>query len=145
MTTIAYKDGVLAADKAISSGSGHIGTARKVWRRKTDGALVGGAGRVALIQKWADWFLAGERGTAPSLGADDETDAEMLVVRPDGRVEFHERQGCVKIEAPYFALGSGSDYATGAMAFGASARQAVAAATKHDHGTGHGIQFVKLG
>jgi len=143
MTTIAYKDGVLAADRAIS-GSGHVGTTRKVWKRKSDGALVGGCGEVATLQRWAEWFLAGERGTAPNLGTDDDSASQMLVVRPNGKVEDHGRYGKAMYEAPYHAIGSGSDYALGAMAFGATARQAVAAAMKHDHCTGSGVQYVKL-
>ena len=143
MTTIAYKDGVMAADRAIS-GNGHVGTARKVHRRKSDGALVGGCGDVATIQRWFEWFLAGERGAAPNLGTDDESASMILVVRTTGKVEEYGRYGKCLYEAPYYALGSGADYALGAMAFGASARQAVAAATKHDHHTGYGIQYVQL-
>lgn len=143
MTTIAYKDGVLAADRAITGG-GHVGTARKVWKRKSDGALVGGCGTVSVLQKWAQWFLDGERGNSPGLGTDEDSSSQMLVVRPNGKVEAHDRYGRAMYEAPYYALGSGCDYAMGAMAFGASARQAVAAATKHDHGTGYGIQYVTL-
>jgi len=143
MTTIAYKDGIMAADRAISAG-GHIGSTRKVWKRKSDGALVGGAGTVSVFQKWAEWFLAGERGNSPGLGTDDDSSSVTLVVRPNGDVEQHDRYGRAVYDAPYYAVGSGADYALGAMAFGATARQAVASATKHDHMTGHGIQYVQL-
>lgn len=143
MTTVAYKNGVMAADRAIS-GSGHIGTARKVWKRKSDGALVGGCGTVSVIQKWAEWFLTGERGNSPGLGSDEDSASQMMVVRPNGTVENHDRYGRAVFEAPYYAIGSGTDYALGAMAFGASARQAVASSMKHDHCTGVGVQHVKL-
>jgi len=143
MTTVAYKDGVLAADRAIS-GQGHIGSTRKVFRRKSDGALVGWCGTVSVCQRWVDWFLAGERGVAPNLGTDEDSASHMLVVRPNGGVEQHDRYGRAVFDAPYYAIGSGGDYALGAMAFGATARQAVAAAMKHDHMTGSGVQYVFL-
>lgn len=143
MTTVAYKDGVLAADRAISA-NGHIGATRKVNRRKSDGALIGWCGTVSVCQKWAEWFLAGERGTAPGLGSDDESASQVIVVRPDGSVEQYDRYGRAVYDAPYYAIGSGTDYALGAMAFGATARQAVAAAMKHDHMTGSGVQYVFL-
>jgi len=143
MTTVAYKDGVMAADRAISGG-GHIGTTRKVTRRKSDGSLIGFCGTVSVCQRWVEWFLAGERGTAPTLGTDEDSASQIMVVRPDGTVENHDRYGKAMFEAPYYAMGSGADYALGAMAFGASARQAVASSIKHDHCSGYGVQFVKL-
>lgn len=143
MTTVAYKDGILAADRAIS-GAGHIGSTRKVFRRKLDGALVGWCGTVSVCQRWVDWFLTGERGAAPNLGTDEDSSSVVLVVRPNGDVEQHDRYGRAVYEAPYYAIGSGGDYALGAMAFGATARQAVAAAMKHDHMTGSGVQYVFL-
>ncbi len=144
MTTVAYRAGIMAADKAVT-GSGHVGTIRKVWRRKSDGALVGGCGTVSLLQRWAAWFVDGERGNPPSLGTDDDSDTHMLVARPSGEVELWSRHGKASYDAEYFAVGSGADFAMGAMAHGASARQAVAAAAKHDHNTGHGTHFVRLG
>lgn len=144
MTTVAYKGGIIAADRAISS-NGHVGTTKKIWKRKSDGALVGCCGLVALFQRWSEWFLAGERGPPPSLGTCDDSDTTALVVRPSGLVEVWCRFGPAKYDAKYHAIGSGGDLAMGAMAVGASARVAVAAAAKHDHATGHGITFLKLG
>ncbi len=143
MTTVAYRDGVMAADRAISTNA-LVGTARKVWRRKQDGALLGMSGSWAVVQKWSEWFLAGERGPAPPLGPNEDSSAHALLVRPEGAVEWHYSSGKATFEAPYYAIGSGSDFAMGAMAVGASARQAVAAAARHDPHTGGGVQFVKL-
>lgn len=143
MTTLVYRDGILAADRACSAGSRYEAQVRKVWRR-SDGALVGGCGRYSLIARWVEWFLAGERGRAPSLGDADDADADMLTIRPSGLVTFHERFGHMHIKAPFYAMGSGADFAYGALEMGANARQAVRVASRRDNNSGGGINWVSL-
>lgn len=143
MTTIAYRDGVLAADKRTTSGGTFSGTMRKIHRRKSDGALCGGCGHVPLIQGWQEWFCAGERGKPPSLGDKDES-AQIIVVRANGQVEFFTHLGRERVHDTFFAIGSGADLAFGAMEFGASARQAVAVAQRRDIHSGNGVSWVAL-
>lgn len=48
------------------------------------------------------------------------------------------------INQPFFAMGTGSTYALGAMEHGASPKEAVKSAMKHDPFTGMGIKGCKL-
>lgn len=142
MTTIAYRDGVMAGDRRATDGDLAWAEMRKVFRRR-DGCLIGGCGNTTILQRYVDWFLDGERGFKPGLGVKDE-DAEFLVVRQSGRVEFHDRNGVHGLQGRFFAIGSGSSAALGAMYMGATARQAVKAASRFDVNTGEGMHVVQL-
>jgi len=143
MTTIAYRDGILAGDRQATAGELSSYRFRKVHKRK-DGALIGGCGVNSLLHRYTTWFLNGEQGFKPHMGSNPDDDIDVLIVRPDGTVEFHDRFGGYKIEGKFFAIGSGAEYALGAMQFGASARQAISCAAKHDRNTGGGCNFVAL-
>ena len=54
-----------------------------------DGALVGFCGTVSVCQKWVEWFLAGERGTAPGLGSGAENTAPAV---PAAKTPLRARQ-----------------------------------------------------
>lgn len=126
MTTIVYRDGVLAADTRMIAGTAIIGSIAKIVRRD-DGALCGGAGHASVVQAFQRWFLDGEEGDPP---VEDET--KMFVISPKGNVEMFEVDGTIEWRAPYFAMGSGKEFALGAMYAGASAEEAVKAAMKFD-------------
>ena len=142
MTTIAYRDGVMAGDRKVTEGDFAWAEMRKVFRRR-DGCLIGGCGNTTILQRYVDWFVDGERGFKPSLGVKDE-DAEFLVVRANGKVEFHDRNGVHQLQGKFFAVGSGCTAALGAMAMGATARQAVRVASRYDVNTGCGMHVVEL-
>lgn len=143
MTTVVYRNGVMAADRRVTSGHTRDSRMRKVAKRY-DGALIGFCGVASICQRYANWFLTGEKGAAPSLGTNSDDDGHVLIVRPNGKVEFHDRFGWHPISGPYFAIGSGSDIAFGALEMGASARKAVAIAARRDTNTGDGVTWVKL-
>lgn len=143
MTTVVYRDGVMAGDQRVTAGSTRDSSTRKVYRRK-DGCVLGGCGAASIVQRFVSWFLAGEKGPAPSLG-DKDDDAQILVVRSPDVVEFYDRFGWHPISGKFFAIGSGSDVAFGALEMGASARKAVAIAARRDVNTGDGVAWVKLG
>jgi ATP-dependent HslUV protease subunit HslV len=141
MTTLAYRNGVLAADSLVSSVGTRVGEMRKVWKTKS-GALVGFAGNASLsyeIDQWVTNDLAGETPGTADRGT-------ILLVQPGGEVfVIDDDGGPVRIVAPFHADGSGSDIAIGAMAAGASAVQAVEIASLYDTATGGAIQYVELG
>jgi hypothetical protein len=78
MTTIAYRDGVLAADTLLTSSAMRNGYARKI--RERDGMLAGASGTLAQMQTFLDWFDAGMTGDPPSMAFDKENCAEALVI-----------------------------------------------------------------
>lgn len=51
----------------------------------------------------------------------------------------------LRVNQPFLAVGTGSTYAIGAMAMGASPKEAVRAAMKHDIYTGYGTKGYALG
>lgn len=133
MTTIAYKDGVMASDAALNSGDTCVGGVSKSARRD-DGALCGGSGDTSRIRAILTWFLAGEDAkNKPDFGTDN--DVQALIVRPDGAIEWHDNIGFTSVVAPFFAIGSGRDFALAAMYCGASAERAVECAAVFDKHT----------
>ncbi len=143
MTTIALRNGIMAGDRLIVTGSIIDGCTTKVHRRP-DGALIGYAGPLSLCTAIRDWFLTGAIEERPKFGDSDDS-AEALVAYPDGRVELHDREGCFDIEAEFYAIGSGASIALGAMAAGCGAAEAVEMAAEYDTMTGGGVNTVVLG
>lgn len=152
MTTIAYRDGVMASDSlAVMAGYVKIGGTPKVFRIK--GCLVGLTGTARLIRMFTDWFEANymENNLPPiapdltkdSPGQDDSINA--YVVLPNGKIWRYESGAApYPVVAAFVAGGSGSDFAIGAMDRGATAAQAVAVAAKYDVNTAGTIQTMKL-
>jgi 20S proteasome alpha/beta subunit len=126
VTTIAYRDGVLASDsRAYSGDKTPIGAKTKI-HRLDDGRLIGisttNVGGDALIRRWA------EAGCPIQDASDLKPDAfEALLLKPDGSVWY--ANGNLDWTGPltgsFIAIGSGSQFALGAMAAGASAEDAV--------------------
>jgi len=133
MTTIAYRDGDIAGDTQVSSGTVFDCTAVKVARNR-DGDLAGAAGTSVFAQAFLAWFTGGEKHEAPQCPEDDE--AFIVRATNPGEVECFEKGGKCVVCASYYAIGSGKRVAIGAMAFGATAAQAVDCAAKHDIYTG---------
>jgi ATP-dependent HslUV protease subunit HslV len=132
MTTIAYREGVIAGDTNVHSSGTLVGTMWKIGRR-ADGALIGAAGAASHIRAWLEWFQEGEGGIRPQV---KENEAQAVIVRPNGQIEWHDDVGHHCIEASFFAIGSGRDIAIGAMAMGATPAEAVDVARSHDVHTG---------
>lgn len=129
MTTIVYKDGTMAADsRAYSGDRTPIGSKVKI-RRFEDGTLLGASSTVVGAGDFImDWFLRGRP---------DEKIPEsfsLIVVEPQGTALLFDdtKFASGPIIAPYFAIGTGSQYALGAFSQGASALNAVKIACEHD-------------
>lgn len=145
MTTIAFKDGVMAADRQVTFGSMNDCEATKI-AKAPNGDIAGVCGKLALAAEFLRWFAKNEgAGPRPSL-LDDDKDNETwaLVARTDGTLEIHDPRGWAKISAPFYALGSGADFAFAAMACGCGAADAVKIAARFDIKTGAAIDIVRL-
>lgn len=120
MTIIAVKDGILAADTGVFAGGLISGTARK-WAPVPEhkgGGFVAGSGSLAKAQR-AITEMAGDNQCDP------EADA-MIWLDSSGRVlEKYGEDDWLEYDAPFHAIGSGAEVALGAMAAGASAKEAV--------------------
>jgi ATP-dependent HslUV protease subunit HslV len=144
MTTIAYRDGVLAADSLVTLGDTKVhGRYHKIVR--IEGHLIGTAGSVAACQHFLDWLreATGEDGedSAPPKG-----EYKALVVNPKGKVREFESGSLLPVPrgAKFFSIGSGAAYALAAMYAGASAADAVKIAAKIDTSTGLPVRVLKV-
>lgn len=141
MTTIAYKNGVMAADRLCTKGGLVTGTVRKVW--KSQGLLYGVAGSISAVQQIMKWSK-GDRNRLPTIT--HNVPFCCMVVAQRGQVfEFSndDRDGCI-LTCDQYAIGSGADLALGAMLAGSGARRAVRLACDLDVHSGGGIDVIRL-
>jgi hypothetical protein len=140
MTVIAYRDGILAADKQGSRGD-TIYTATKIFRREYGAiAICGDADSALSMVRWID---GGEIAGGFPLSQDTDRWAQLIVVRNGelfvyGRTPYPERLG----DDDFIAFGVGREAALGAMEMGAGAEEAVMVASKWVTGCGRGVDVV---
>lgn len=135
MSTVVYRDGVMASDtRAWAGSSTPIGRKMKI-RRLEDGTLVGVVTAIpGMGEAISQWIEAGAAPDEIPAIAGKDHDFAALVVRPDGQAMFYYDSPYPSgpLVAPYLAIGSGSHYALGAMAAGLNAVQAVQIAIELD-------------
>lgn len=132
MTTIAYKDGVIAADSQATDVN-EVCKVRKLFKCRDE--IVSICGDAIAAMKFVEWRKAGaQEDDKPKFGASD--DFLSLVVTSNGVALWDKRMTPLPIKDRFSALGSGSGIALGAMHMGASAREAIKAAIRWDAFTG---------
>lgn len=141
MTTIVFRDGVLAADRLRTAGSMRDGETRKVWKT-SKGELVGACGSTAICESFRDWVKAGMCGESPFHGKKDSGNG--LVVWPNGQMKCWGSEGPWAVRAPFYSLGTGYEIALGALQMGADAAKAVRCAIKHDTASGGKVDTVQF-
>lgn len=120
----------------------HKAEADKIYRL-SDGSLVGVAGILSDILLALDYLDSEE--DADVAKPDISPENHLMQVDPDGNIFVYTHVlRAVPVSAEYFAIGSGSEYAMGAMAQGATAEEAVAIAHKFDPNTGPQTVRVEL-
>ena len=134
MSVVAYRWGVLAADSRAYGGHGHPspGFKRKL-HRLADGSRVGVvSAKLGEPERFLAWL---RKGRKPEEWTGGKPDIRALLVEPGGRVFLFEDSvwpsGPIS-PAEFYAIGSGQEYAIGAMAAGASAPEAVQIAIRFD-------------
>jgi hypothetical protein len=97
----------------------------------------GDADRFASVIEW----LHNPKEKPPKLG----NNFEMLLLHDGGKI-YHgtDLRNWMKLEEPYFAIGTGMHFAMAAMASGKTPKEAIKIATKYDKSTGMGIKEFKL-
>lgn len=147
MTTIAYRDGVIAADSRGTDDNYHPGIYRceKLFRAGDDIIATAGDDTTGMI--FVDWYTARTKGAKlkpPSRLIDGEADFCCLVLKKDGLYWCDKWCRLNKIFDEFYAIGSGAAYAMGAMAHGASAAEAVKTAMRWDPHTGGEVTQLTL-
>lgn len=144
MTTIAFDGETLAADRKMADRY----NVQKIF--KVPQGYAAGCGDYDYVVEIVEWLANGaDRNNLPTLkdkNDDDEAAAEVIIVTPKGKVIWLSWPflRMVRLSEKKVAYGSGGDIALGAMAAGASAKQAVAIACRFDPDTGQGIDAVQV-
>lgn len=143
MSTIAYRDGVMAADTAICVGGSLCGGFVKV-ATGPNGDLAGAAGDATYAHAFLRWFEAGEAGEPPPARETDRNIDRAIIVRKEkpNTVLVYEPGGVYMAKASMFAIGSGRSEALGAMLAGANAVRAIHIAIALDPHTGGDVVAV---
>ena len=137
MTTITYKDGIIAFDSRITVDGIVVGEADKgVSTDRYLGAVAGDFTSIPVLRDWVKDDLQGK----PKL----PKDAEYLMLLIDRKTRdimvFDNSLKPMTMDNRVFAAGSGANHAYGAMHVGASAKDAVIAAAAYDGHTGGRIR-----
>lgn len=142
MTVVVWKDGVIAADSMVSL-HGIPGTGTKagsIWKiRKRGNILAGAAGSIAQVQSFLNWFALHPEQDPPIIEKEANVDDSSIVchgiiLMPCGHVLSYDGREYSVAYQPQGAIGSGMEYALGALAMGASAEEAVEATIRCDFG-----------
>lgn len=143
MTTIVYRDGVMAADSRAYAGNKQpLGFKTKIFRL-ADGSLFGASSsKVGQCDKLRR--MVEDRGTETIF--DKEVAAQGILVKPNGDVFYFNDQDAWSgpIQTDCAAIGSGEEYAMGALKMGASAEKAVQIAIECDVWSGGPITVMAL-
>jgi ATP-dependent protease HslVU (ClpYQ) peptidase subunit len=143
MSVVAWDGKSIAADKQATN-TGLRFRATKI-RRLASGevlAWTGGQDSGAIVSKWYEDGADPEKW--PDCQKDKEDWARLVVASAAGVVFFERTPVAIPIEDEFQAWGTGRDYALGAMARGATAREAVEIAMRFDTSCGLGIDEFSL-
>lgn len=137
MTTIAFREGIIAADSQYTYESEAGGNRKhpcpKLFRKtiKSGESVIiatQGDGSAGLV--FVDWYGSGKK--PPVVISHNLPDFTCLVLRKGGLFEYDAYCRPYEITLPFYAIGSGANAALGAMHMGASAVQAVEIACQID-------------
>jgi len=117
------------------------------------GDIAGGAGALALVQRWFRAFLSVTREsysfddfpTLNSMCSGDSSNGTILLVKKaTGVTWYFDNDSWFTFEAPYYAIGSGKDFALGALSAGLHPRKVIPLVSNLDPGTGPHWKALKL-
>ena len=143
MTIIAW-DGKSAAVDKLCNSNGWATTVDKFSRvSKTEVAFWCGDNEQGLVL--AKWYKDGKNiKDWPHFQKTDDW-SRLIVVSVKGVIEYEKEPMPQVLKDKFMAWGSGRDYALGAMARGATAKEAVEVANKLCISCGHGVDAIHFG
>ncbi len=142
MTVIAWDGKSLAADRQATSGD----CRREVTkiRRLKNGDLASFSGSEAGAREMMTWYESGaDPAKYPPMQATSDW-VRLILVTKKGVFMYEERPVQMPLKEKFFAWGSGRDFALGAMAAGATAKQAVQITCRYSVGCGMGVDVATL-
>ena len=145
MTTIAVRDGVMAAD-TIGHNAEKLCRSKKLFRI-SNGEVIGFTGVWMDGKLFVDWYDKGaDRDKPPQwrTQGDEKVDFKALVLTADGVYEWSYELVADQVLDDFWAIGSGSPAALAAMHCGQSAQEAVYIAMRIDPYTGGDVETMEL-
>lgn len=140
MTTIATDGKSMAGDGQRELGGTIVYSNAEKVQQLADGRIIGTAGDTGFGLAIVDWL----EGRADKPAKEPEQGFSALVLAPGGKVSVIDRYG---VELPVLApaaVGSGMDFAIGAMEAGISPEASVRIAARRDPNTGGKITVITL-
>lgn len=129
MTTVVATRTHMAADTFFTDGS------RGTKIRRVGRSLIGYCGPVYQAIEFIAWVEAGMRGAPPLKDKDKSDHVGFVLLNSSGLYQMEGRGTLMPVDAEYWAIGSGADYAVGAMAAGATVEEAIEIAARYDPAT----------
>lgn len=106
--------------------------------------MLGVTGSLAAGMLLMEWYKDGaDLSRWPEFQSTDDW-SHLIVVDPRGVRYYEKLPIAIWIDEPFFAWGSGQDYALGAMAHGASAIEALEISNRFCTTTGLGVDSFEL-
>jgi ATP-dependent protease HslVU (ClpYQ) peptidase subunit len=139
MTTVAANRLTMAGDSQVTAGIERVATWVKVWR--FNDAIYGTAGNLTDCMKFKSWQL--EYGQDPEKAPELTDEFSAMCLNKRGLFFFNKELIMLKTRG-FHAIGSGSDYAIGAMAHGATPERAVRLTIKLDVNSGGRVRSLSL-
>lgn len=119
MTCVAYSAGVIAAD-SMSVADDFVKHLDSIKVAKRKGHLFGIAGDLYDLDEVIKWYFSKDRKPIKHYEFD------LLVITPSGSIHQYDHKGRGDlIQGPFYSIGTGREFAIGALAAGASAEEAV--------------------
>ena len=158
MTTIAYRDGILAVDRQMVHGHFARPTDMKLHKIKSVEGIeyaFAFSGTIIMGLAYVEWIEKGmPRGDFPIKDINKERSFYSLLVkrffdtdatvRPEVQYFDNDLIGMSEDEVPWAAQGSGDEFALGAMFHGATAIEAVQAANAQCAWSGYGVNYIDV-
>lgn len=145
MTTIAANLKCMASDSLVSLGGGLSYPADKI--KKVKKMIVGAGGNGGDCSRFLDWAARDFKEPAPKWQCKPNDDESILalVLKQDGLYAFTTSMPePEKINAPFYAIGTGGTAARVAMKRGATPAEAVEDACEVDGYSGLPVQVLEL-
>jgi len=133
MTTIAFDGRTIAADSRMGCGN-HNDLTRVDKFVVDDDIIYAASGMAAALKPFAGWYM---HGANPKDFPSFPHDVTLWAITQDGVYEYFKDTPWPVVHTAYpIALGTGNEYALGAMSAGASPVEAVKIAMKWDANSG---------
>jgi len=142
-TVVCSSTEMIMASDSMMDDCGMKARTRKVFRIR--GSLVGIAGDTVIAMRILDALRGGAEPRGISIKQLEGVD--LMILEPGGAIYTTNGKGIVepvRVEGPFYAIGSGNQAAMAAMHMGASVTQSIQIAKKVDTGTGGRIRVYRI-